>query len=95
MTDKIRVIISNSQKEVKIPTGLRMLVRRCCNAMPEWKIFRVRLKSASPLQITEQIHELNKMHGTWTRLRRAVLSDGRTANTILTQRPTPKFLEIL
>ena len=33
MTDKIRVIISNSQKEVKIPTGLRMLVRRCCNAV--------------------------------------------------------------
>lgn len=54
MTDKIRVIISNSQKEVKIPTGLRMLVRRCCNAVLLRKIFRVRLKSASPLQITSR-----------------------------------------
>ena len=31
--DKIKVIITNNQKEVKIPTGLRMLVRRCCNAV--------------------------------------------------------------
>ena len=31
--EKIRVIITNSQKEVKIPTGMRMLVRRCCNAV--------------------------------------------------------------
>ena len=31
--EKIRVIIHNDQKEVKIPTGLRMLVRRCCNAV--------------------------------------------------------------
>lgn len=31
--EKIRVIIDNTQKEVKIPTGMRMLVRRCCNAV--------------------------------------------------------------
>ena len=31
MTDKIKVIITNKQKTVKIPTGVRMLVRRCCN----------------------------------------------------------------
>ena len=30
--DKIRVIITNNQRKVKIPTGLRMLVRRCCHA---------------------------------------------------------------
>ena len=40
MTDKIRVIISNSQKEVKIPTGLRMLVRRCCNAVLRMENFQ-------------------------------------------------------
>ncbi len=33
MTDKIKVIIQNSQKAVKIPTGVRMLVRRCCHAV--------------------------------------------------------------
>ena len=31
--EKVRVIIDNKQKAVKIPTGLRMLVRRCCNAV--------------------------------------------------------------
>ena len=33
MTDKIRVVTTNKQKKVKIPTGMRMLVRRCCNAV--------------------------------------------------------------
>lgn len=31
--EKIKVVIKNEQKEVKIPTGIRMLVRRCCNAL--------------------------------------------------------------
>jgi probable rRNA maturation factor len=30
--DKLKVYIDNRQKEVKIPSGLRLLVRRCCNA---------------------------------------------------------------
>ena len=33
MTDKIKVIISNNQKAVKIPTGVRILLRRCCHAV--------------------------------------------------------------
>ncbi|NLX92356.1 MAG: rRNA maturation RNase YbeY [Clostridiales bacterium] len=31
--EKVKVIITNDQKEVKIPTGVRMLVRRCCTAV--------------------------------------------------------------
>ncbi|HNW04289.1 MAG TPA: rRNA maturation RNase YbeY [Oscillospiraceae bacterium] len=27
-----KVIISNRQKEIKIPTGIRLLIRRCCEA---------------------------------------------------------------
>ncbi|MFT9056493.1 MAG: rRNA maturation RNase YbeY [Ethanoligenens sp.] len=30
--DKLKVYIDNCQKSVKIPSGLRLLVRRCCNA---------------------------------------------------------------
>ncbi|MCR5484523.1 MAG: rRNA maturation RNase YbeY [Clostridiales bacterium] len=33
MSDKVKVIISNDQKVAKIPTGVRMLVRRCCTAV--------------------------------------------------------------
>ena len=54
MTDKIRVIISNSQKEVKIPTGLRMLVRRCCNAVLRMENFQ----GAAEVSVTFA----NKMH---------------------------------
>lgn len=30
--DKLKVYIENRQKAVKIPSGMRLLVRRCCNA---------------------------------------------------------------
>ncbi len=33
MIEKVRVVITNDQKEVKVPTGVRMLVRRCCTAV--------------------------------------------------------------
>ena len=40
MTDnKLRVIITNNQKTVKIPTGLRMLIRRCCHAVLQLENF--------------------------------------------------------
>ena len=62
MTDKIRVIISNSQKEVKIPTGLRMLVRRCCNAVLRMENFQGAAEVSVTFANNEPIHELNKMH---------------------------------
>ena len=30
---KVKVVISNEQSEFRIPTGVRMLVRRCCTAV--------------------------------------------------------------
>ena len=62
MTDKIRVIISNSQKKKKIPTGLRMLVRRCCNAVLRMENFQGAAEVSVTFANNEQIHELNKMH---------------------------------
>ena len=62
MTDKIRVIISNSKKEEKIPTGLRMLVRRCCNAVLRMENFQGAAEVSVTFANNEQIHELNKMH---------------------------------
>ena len=62
MTDKIRVIISNSQKEVKIPTGLRMLVRRCCNAVLRMENFQGAAEVSVTFANNEQLDELNKMH---------------------------------
>lgn len=60
--DKIRVIITNKQKEIKIPTGLRMLIRRCCNAVLRMEEF----KGSAEINVTfvnnEQIQELNKQY---------------------------------
>ncbi len=62
MTDKIKVIISNNQKNVKIPTGVRMLVRRCCNAV----LLQEKFEGAAEISVSfvndEMIRQLNKEH---------------------------------
>ena len=35
MADKLKVVITDDQKEVKVQTGTRMLIRRCCHAVLE------------------------------------------------------------
>jgi len=58
--EKVRVVITNKQKKVKIPTGIRMLVRRACTAVLKMEEF---LESAE-VEVTfvddNEIHELNK-----------------------------------
>ncbi len=62
MTDKIKVIISNDQKAVKIPTGVRMLVRRCCHAV----LVQEKFEGSAEISVTfvddVRIQELNKTH---------------------------------
>ena len=60
--EKVRVIIENKQKEVKIPTGLRMLVRRCCNAVLRMENFSDPAEISVTFVNNEQIHELNKQY---------------------------------
>ena len=62
MTDKIKVIISNEQKEVKIPTGVRMLVRRCCNAVLLQEGFEGSAEISVTFVDNEEIHKLNKQY---------------------------------
>lgn len=57
--DKTRVIITNQQKEVKIPTGLRMLIRRCCNAVLIMEKFEGSAEISVTFVDNEQIRELN------------------------------------
>lgn len=60
--DKIRVIINNKQKEVKIPTGLRMIVRRCCNAVLRLEEFKGSAEVSVTFVDNEQIKELNNKY---------------------------------
>ena len=34
-----KVLITNSQKAIKVPSGLRILIRRACNAVLEYEHF--------------------------------------------------------
>lgn len=60
--EKIRVIIDNKQKEVKIPTGLRMLIRRCCNAVLRLEKFPYPAEISVTFVNNEQIRELNHQY---------------------------------
>ena len=62
MKDHIKVIISNDQTVEKLPRGLRMLIRRCCNAV----LVNEQFKGSAEISVTivddEKIHELNKKY---------------------------------
>lgn len=60
MKDKIKVIITDDQKEVKIPTGTRMLVRRCCNAVLKNERFEGSAEISVRFVDNNEIHNLNK-----------------------------------
>lgn len=62
MTDKIRVIITNKQREVKIPTGLRMLVRRCCNAVLKMENFKGSAEISVTFVNNQDIRTLNAQY---------------------------------
>ena len=57
--DKLKVYIENRQKAVKIPTGLRLLVRRCCSAA----LVNENFEGSAEINVTfvddQQIRELN------------------------------------
>lgn len=60
--DKIKVIINNNQKDVKVPTGLRMIVRRCCNAALRTEEFEGSAEVSITFVNNEQIKELNNKY---------------------------------
>lgn len=60
--EKVRVIIDNKQKAVKIPTGLRMLVRRCCNAVLKMEGFTDPAEISVIFVDNEQIQKLNAQY---------------------------------
>ncbi len=57
--DKIKVNIENKQKAVKIPTGVRMLIRRCCHAVLELEQFEGSAEVDVSLVDNASIHAIN------------------------------------
>ncbi len=58
--NQVKVIISNDQKETKIPTGIRLLIRRCCHAVLEEEGFTDNAEVSVRFVDNETIHELNR-----------------------------------
>ncbi len=58
--DSVKVIISNEQKKIKVPTGIRLLIRRCCHAVLELENFEGSAEVSVTFVDNQRIHELNK-----------------------------------
>ena len=58
----VKVMITNNQKSVKIPTGIRLLVRRCCHAVLDMEGFENDAEVSVSFIDNEQIAELNQIH---------------------------------
>lgn len=62
MTGKVKVVISNEQNEFKIPSGVRLLVRRCCTAVLTMEEFEGKAEVSVLFVDDDMIHQLNKQH---------------------------------
>lgn len=60
--DKVKVLISNIQKEVKIPTGIRMLIRRCCHAVLQLEKVEGSIEVSVSFVDNNQIREMNRQY---------------------------------
>ncbi len=60
--NSVKGIISNSQKKVKIPTGIRLLIRRCCHAVLQLEKFDGAAEVSVRFVDNEEIRKLNKTY---------------------------------
>lgn len=57
--DKLKVLISNIQKEVKIPTGIRLLIRKCCHAVLQTEKLHGNFEVSVSFLDNDEIQKLN------------------------------------
>ena len=55
-----KVLITNDQNVVKVPSGLRILIRRSCNAVLDFEHFDGPAEISVTFVDNNRIHELNK-----------------------------------
>lgn len=59
---KIKVMIRNNQKQVKLPVGLRLLVRKCCQAVLVTEKFEHDAEVSVSFVDNKEIRQLNKLY---------------------------------
>ncbi|MFA9380498.1 MAG: rRNA maturation RNase YbeY [Acetanaerobacterium sp.] len=60
--ERIKVSISNPQKKIKIPTGIRLLIRRCCHAVLEYEKMQGDYEVSVSFVDNENIKSLNAQY---------------------------------
>lgn len=56
---KAKVLIHNNQKDIKVPVGIRLLIRRSCTAVLTYEKFPSNAEVSVSFVNDKQIHELN------------------------------------
>lgn len=59
---KIKVMIRNNQKHIKLPVGLRLLVRKCCQAVLVTEKFEHDAEVSVSFVDNKEIRQLNKLY---------------------------------
>lgn len=60
MKSKVKVYITDRQDKIKLETGIRLLLRRCCNAIIEEEGMTDSYEVSITFVDNEQIHKMNK-----------------------------------
>lgn len=59
---KVKVMIRNNQREVKIPVGLRLLIRKCCQAVLTTENFEGDAEVSVSFVNNNEIRQLNRVY---------------------------------
>lgn len=59
---KVKVSVKNNQKEIKVPVGIRLLIRRCCQAVLRMENFNQNAEVSVSFVSNNEIRSLNKIY---------------------------------
>ena len=59
---KLKVYVKNNQTEVKVPVGIRLLIRRCCQAVLVAEHFQQDAEVSVSFVSNAEIHRLNRIY---------------------------------
>ena len=62
MADKLKVSITNNQKDHKIPTGIRLLIRKCCHAVLQAEDMHGNYEVSVKFVDQDEIRDLNRQY---------------------------------
>ena len=59
---KLKVYVKNNQTEVKVPVGIRLLIRRCCQAVLTTEGYKENAEVSVSFVSNSEIRKLNKFY---------------------------------